>query len=63
MSAFQTRAQKRASKAKSLRNEKIQRFVADQMKEYDTSDALKASQTREQFLALVTNRAQTSASV
>lgn len=63
MSAFQTKAQKRTSKAKSLRNEQIQRFVADQMKLYDGDRALQSSQTREAFLAKVTERAQTSASV
>lgn len=63
MSAFQTKAQKRASKAKSLRNEKIQRFVADQMKLYDESRDLQASKTRTEFLLMVSTRAQTSASV
>lgn len=57
MSAFQSRSQRRASKALQLRNERIQRFVADQTKLYDGDAALQASQTRAQFITLVTERA------
>lgn len=60
MSAFQSRSQRRASKQKQLRNERIQRFVADQLKVFDRdrTGGLQQSQTREEFLAMVTERAQ-----
>lgn len=60
MSSFQTRSQRRASKARQLRNERIQRFVADQLKLYDSDRGLQQSQTREQFATMVAERAKAS---
>lgn len=57
MSAFQTRSQRRASKALQLRNERIQRFIADQIKLFDGDRTLQESQTREAFVTMVTERA------
>lgn len=57
--SHRTRSQRRASKQLSLRHERIQRFVADQLKVYDRDRAggLPSTQTREEFLAMVTERA------
>jgi hypothetical protein len=59
MSSFQSRAQKRASKQRALRNERIQKFVAEQLRDYDTErrGQPKDHVAREAFAKLVHTRA------
>lgn len=59
MSSFQSRAQKRASKQRALRNERIQKFVAEQLRDYDAErrGQPKDHVAREAFAKLVHTRA------
>jgi hypothetical protein len=60
MSSFQSKAQKRASKQRALRNERVQQFVSTQLRDYDAErrGQPKDHVAREAFAKLVLTRAQ-----